>query len=88
MPDFQDLWYGINALKTSPLMVIALPMLVATVFASIVDWVESYIGRSQETTSRHLADEACASARQTHSRRVTPNRSPIFGVSGHPVEGS
>lgn len=40
MPDVYDLWSGLAALKTLPPFVIALPILIALVFASIADWLE------------------------------------------------
>lgn len=47
MPDLQALWIWVTALKGSLPFAIALPILVATVFATVADWVEDYLVRHQ-----------------------------------------
>ena len=66
MSHFHDLWHWMAALKTSLPFAIALPILVATLFASIVDWLERYLATYQETASQHQADNPSASARQRY----------------------
>ena len=68
MSHFHDLWHWMAALKTSLPFAIALPILVATVFASIVDWLERYLAADQQTASQHQADDPSASARQRYGR--------------------
>src|SRR5262245_48807374 len=44
MFDLHDLQNWMDALKASPPFAVALPILVATVFASLADWLERYLG--------------------------------------------
>jgi hypothetical protein len=62
MPDVQDLWALADALKTSLPFAVALPILVATVFANIVDWLEGYLTRQQ--SPQEQAESAWASERE------------------------
>jgi hypothetical protein len=89
MLDFASLWDVLGELKTSLLFVIALPIFLATALASLADWAERHLAAHDPTTSKPLADNRSASARQPHSRRVTPTGSPIFQAGdGHSVKRS
>jgi|SRR5215510_10190723 len=44
MFDLHDLKNWMDALKASPPFAVALPILVAIVFASLADWLERYLG--------------------------------------------
>ncbi len=71
MPDVQDLWALASALKTSLAFAIALPILVATVFANIVDWLEGYLTRQQSPQGQ--AESARAPEREiTIEPRAAP----------------
>jgi hypothetical protein len=66
MPDLQDVWLWMNALRASLPFAIALPILVATVFATIVDWIEHHLAEYQETASQHQTND-----RQTNDQRAS-----------------
>jgi hypothetical protein len=64
MPDLYDLWEAVSTLKASLPFAIALPILVALVFASIADWLERRLTTDQAAASRDWADSAATSAKQ------------------------
>jgi hypothetical protein len=86
MPDFHDVWNWMGALGASPLFPIALPVLLATAFASLADWVEHRLAGDQ-SASQPYADGDSAAARKPHVRQVTPGRSPAFHGNGSRSEG-
>ena len=86
MPDFHDVWTWMDALKASPLFPIALPVLLATAFASLADWFEHRLAGYQ-SASQQYADDHSASVREPHSQRATPSRSPVFQGDGGRSEG-
>ena len=77
MPDVQDLWALASALKTSLAFAIALPILVATVFASIVDWLEGYLARQQSPQGQ--VERAQASEREITLERAPRRAWSVFG---------
>jgi hypothetical protein len=56
MPDLHALWIWMSALKGSLPFALALPILVATAFATIADWVEDHLVRHQ--ASQDQTDDA------------------------------
>ena len=87
MSQFQDLWDWMAALKTSLPFAIALPILLATAFATLADWVDHYLGTYRQTSSPRPADDPSMSARRRDSSGVTPSRSPVFKADGgHSIE--
>jgi hypothetical protein len=83
MADIQDLWQSLAALKTSIPFVIALPILIATVFASIVDWLEGYLADRQDTPSQYQSDDLDPSVRQRQSGEVSATSRPAFEGGNH-----
>ena len=78
MADFDDLWNWMAALKTSLPFAIALPILLATGFASLADWFEATWPRIGRHRQQWHADEPGAPARQRESREATPSGSPAL----------
>jgi hypothetical protein len=56
MPSFNDLWLWMHEFTASPAFVVALPILIARVFASLVDWLEGYVGASPEADPQRRLD--------------------------------
>ena len=87
MAGFDDLWNWMEALKTSPLLPIALPILLATGFATLADWFDDYLATYRQTSAQWHADEPGAPARQRESREATASRSPALEAgSAHNAE--
>ena len=84
MSQFQDLWDWMVALKTSLPFAIALPILLATAFATLADWFDHYLATYRHAPSQGHAAEPRA---QRESHGVTPSRSPVFKADGgHSIE--
>ena len=62
MLGLDELWEGIGALRTSLPFAFALPLLVALVFASIVDWIERRLNADLEDADQDEADATDALA--------------------------
>jgi hypothetical protein len=77
MPDVYDLWSGLAALKTLPPFVIALPILIALVFASIADWLERRLSASQEAESQDWVDANVFLANQHQSWNAARTGRPL-----------
>jgi hypothetical protein len=75
MLELHDLWSWLGTLKASPLFAIALPILLAKMFASIVDWVEGSLVTDQAIAP---VDGPGAAARQHLSRRTKPITSAVL----------
>ena len=75
MSRFQDLSEWMAALTTSLPFAIALPILLATAFATLADWFDHYLTTYRHTPSRGHAGEPRA---EPESRRMTPSISPAF----------
>jgi hypothetical protein len=79
MTDLHDLWEMTSALKTSLPFAIALPLLVAIAFATLVDWLERYLLGHQSTQGNTEGDQALRL--EHHTRQAPPREWPAFG--GH-----
>jgi len=80
MLDPQDPWARVSALKASLPFAMALPTLVAIVFAACADWVERYL-----TGPQPLPDEekpTCAWAWQRRLDRASPGKWRAFSGRG------
>lgn len=77
MADVQDLWALTSALKTSIPFAIALPILLATVFANIADWLEGYMARQQPPQGQ--AQSASTSEREITIEPAPPRTWSVFG---------
>jgi hypothetical protein len=82
MSQFQDLWDWMGALQTSLPFAIALPIILATVFATFADWFDHFLATYRQTPSQCHADEPNMSARQREGRGATPSRSPALKAGG------
>jgi len=69
MPDRYQLWEWASALKASLPFAMALPIFIATVFASLVDWVEAYLVGQQYEQDR--SDDGTAVGWAGHEREMT-----------------
>ena len=74
---FHDLWAWMAALRTSLPFAVALPILLATAFATLADWLEHYLSHYQQT-----ADDPRLLAHHRHNLRMAPRRAPVFQHDG------
>ena len=81
MPDFHELWDAMAALKASLPFAIALPILVALVFASIADWLERRLTTDQASPSQDWADDAAASASEHRRWRLGRTGRPLLAAA-------
>lgn len=85
MPDFSDVCAWASALKTSPAFVIALPIAVATLLATIVDWIEVHLTGPQsgeDGPDAHIESARCEDDphRRAHSLEPRGEAPEIAGL--------
>jgi hypothetical protein len=79
MPILYDLWQWTGELKTSLPFMLALPIVVAMAFATLVDWLERHLEGLPESTPPE-PPRALQAREQCDGRSGAPGRPPAFAT--------
>ena len=79
MPHFQEFWDAMAALKASLPFAIALPILIALVFASIVDRLERRLNVHQDDTSQDWVEDAEPAASEHRNWKLVSTGRALAG---------
>jgi hypothetical protein len=80
MPEFSDVSQWVTEIKTSVPFAMALPLLVALVLASLVDWIERNLGPHPEEAARRPVEAPEAAGHPHRSLKGAPAGSPVISA--------
>jgi hypothetical protein len=80
MPEFSDVSQWVTEIKTSVPFAMAVPILVALVLASLVDWIERHLGPRPEEAARRPVKPPEAAEHPYRSANGAPAGSPAIGA--------
>jgi hypothetical protein len=83
MLGLHELWDGVGALRTSLPFAFALPLVVALMFAFVVDWIERRLNAGQEREAQDRVEDADSWVGRWGSWKLESTSRPLAKTSDH-----